>query len=105
MTEEQIKEAATTYTDNIFGSTAINHVRTAIEAGFVAGTKFATPQWALISNQFPPKGKDILLSDGQDVTMGLVSKADGYVYYDNTISLIDKFTHWMPLPSPSNTQP
>lgn len=109
MNESEIKQAATAYTDKIFGKAAINNVRTACEHGFIAGAEANTLNPISVKDRLPLEAGRYLCWVEEINSLGIsgywwncsYGKLHGFT--DNLKNM--HVTHWMPLPSPPNTQP
>lgn len=103
MTHEEIKQAAHNYAEiNDWCLSA-----EVIKSAFIAGAEANVPKWTLCSDKMPAElvAVIVFIPDQDYVGSAVWEKSEGW-YENFEGELIDsEVTHWMPLPSPPNTQP
>lgn len=103
MTEQEIKEAANAYIQRFLGNGSKIIGRNA----FAAGADASRPKWIPTTEQMPPERVPVIVfipDQGGYIGSAIWEKVEGwYENYENVL-IGSEVTHWMPLPSPPNTQ-
>lgn len=72
-------------------------------------------KWISVKEQLPKYGEEILVSDGNQITLSFLSKVkhddssgtpsrftNHFIQVNTWVDLTNHVTHWMPLPEPPN---
>lgn len=103
MTEGEIKVASQYYTNDIFGFTAINNVRTMVEEAFIAGAFASAPKWIDVRDARPANPRMVIVVNAGIVRHGFYF--DDKWYCGSVDQPLNNVTKYCEFPSPPNSKP